>query len=44
MKKNDLMEILNGELKNKIYNEYKTNSPNLVNMNNKEWVKNPLIY
>lgn len=44
MKKNELMEILNDDSKKKIYNEYRKDSPNLVNMNNKEWVKNPLIY
>ena len=44
VKRNELMEVLNNIPQNKIFNEYNHGYPNLINMNNKEWVKKPLKY
>lgn len=44
VKRKELMQILNDKPKINIYNEFKSETPNLVNMNNKAWVKNQLIY
>ena len=44
IKRKELMQILDEKPKINIYNEFKSENPNLVNMNNKAWVKKQLIY
>ena len=44
IKRQELMEVLNSDTRKNIFNEYKIKTPGLINMNNKEWVKNPLKY
>tara|TARA_Y100000991_G_C21963207_1_gene345558 strand:+ start:560 stop:931 length:372 start_codon:yes stop_codon:yes gene_type:complete len=44
IQKNEIMEILENIPKNNLYNEFKSTTPNLINMNNKKWVQNQLIY
>lgn len=44
IKRQEMINILNSSIDNKIFNEYSLKNPNLVNMNYKEWVKKPLNY
>jgi hypothetical protein len=44
IKRKELIDILNAEPENNIFNEYTFKTPSLISMNNKDWVKKPLKY
>ena len=44
IKRQEIKQILNEKPKINIYNEFKSETPKLINMNNKSWIKNHLIY
>lgn len=44
IKRQEIIDILNTEPQNDIFNKHNIKTPGLINMNNKEWIKKPLKY